>query len=224
MTTAKRQTLGRLPVLLAVRRADQGRPVRLLAAAAQPGAGRLRADRQAQGGRPGRSTSPTATSRSCNNPTFDGKNLSKNKLAEIAPQPAACDKAGEGPCGTDTGTNEPSTDDAGRADRHRSSARCADGRGGARDRRAPAPDDGAAPVVDPDTGEVGHRARRPGGRPTTTGRRPADFPAPTELAASRPADTSTFGWVAAVLLRRAGAAARHAGLDPAAPAVARGAP
>ena len=48
---------------------------------------------------------------SCNNPTFDGKNLSKNQLAEIAPQPAACDKVGEGPCGTDTGTNEPSTDD-----------------------------------------------------------------------------------------------------------------
>ena len=54
MTTAKRQTLARLHVLLAVRGADQGRPLRLLAAAAQPGAGRLRADRQAQDGRPGR--------------------------------------------------------------------------------------------------------------------------------------------------------------------------
>ena len=43
---------GRLPLLLAVRRPDQGGTLRLLATAAQPGAGRLRADRQAQGGRP----------------------------------------------------------------------------------------------------------------------------------------------------------------------------
>ena len=50
---------------------------------------------------------------SCNNPTFAGE-PSRNQLAEIAPQPAACDKAGEGPCGTDTGTGEPSTDDGAR--------------------------------------------------------------------------------------------------------------
>ena len=35
---------------------------------------------------------------SCNNPTFDSQNLSKNLLAEIAPQPASCDKQGTGPC------------------------------------------------------------------------------------------------------------------------------
>ncbi|MCW2817093.1 MAG: phosphate transporter substrate-binding protein PhoT family [Nocardioides sp.] len=50
--------------------------------------------------------------RSCNNPTFDGKNPNKNVLAEIAPQPASCDKQGEGPCGTDTGTNTPSGGDS----------------------------------------------------------------------------------------------------------------
>ena len=49
--------------------------------------------------------------KSCNNPTFDGKHLSQNKLAQIAPQPAECDKEGAGPCGTDTGTGKPSTDD-----------------------------------------------------------------------------------------------------------------
>ena len=43
---------------------------------------------------------------SCNNPTFDGKNLSKNVLAETAPQPAACDKVGDGPCGTSTGSTQ----------------------------------------------------------------------------------------------------------------------
>ena len=48
--------------------------------------------------------------RSCNNPTFDGKNPGHNVLADKAPQPAACDKQGAGPCGTATGTNRPSTD------------------------------------------------------------------------------------------------------------------
>lgn len=48
--------------------------------------------------------------RNCGNPTFDGTNLNKNLLAERAPQPAACDQQGEGPCTTRTGTGEPSTD------------------------------------------------------------------------------------------------------------------
>ncbi len=39
----------------------------------------------------------------CNNPTFDPANLSLNKLAEVAPQPPACDKAGAGPCSATTG-------------------------------------------------------------------------------------------------------------------------
>ncbi|MGE9807953.1 phosphate ABC transporter substrate-binding protein PstS [Janibacter sp. G1551] len=49
---------------------------------------------------------------SCNNPTFDGKNLSSNKLAKIAPMPAACDKTGAGPCNMVTGTGESSTNKA----------------------------------------------------------------------------------------------------------------
>lgn len=36
----------------------------------------------------------------CNNPTFVPGNLKANHLAQIAPYPAACDKAGAGPCGT----------------------------------------------------------------------------------------------------------------------------
>ena len=136
--------------------------------------------------------------RSCNNPTFDGKNLSKNKLAQIAPQPAACDKDGEGPCGTDTGTNEPSTDDPNAPSADPSAP--ADGGGGA------APPDSAptdtGPVVDPDTGEVTTPAPvdPAAGGVTATQQQAADFPAPTELASSRPADTETFGWVAAGLL------------------------
>lgn len=34
----------------------------------------------------------------CNNPTFVAGDLSRNHLAEIAPQPAACDQVGSGPC------------------------------------------------------------------------------------------------------------------------------
>jgi hypothetical protein len=133
--------------------------------------------------------------KSCNNPTFDGKDLSKNKLAEIAPQPAACDKAGEGPCGTETGTNTPSTDDGtvtpGVTVETPGAPTGTDGG------TAPpaAPGDGAAPAVDPDTGEV---VASSGG--TTTEGQAADFAAPTELASGRPTDSATFGWVAAVLL------------------------
>jgi phosphate transport system substrate-binding protein len=136
--------------------------------------------------------------RSCNNPTFDGKNLSKNKLAQIAPQPAACDKVGAGPCGTDTGTNQPSTDDPNAPSDPTSGGPAGDDTGGG---TTDAPGTGSSPVVDPDTGEVTTPAPVDGGgTTTTTGQQPADFPAPTELAASRPADTSTFGWVAAALL------------------------
>ncbi len=39
----------------------------------------------------------------CNNPTFDPSNLSVNRLAEVAPQPPACDKAGQGPCSDTAG-------------------------------------------------------------------------------------------------------------------------
>jgi phosphate transport system substrate-binding protein len=42
----------------------------------------------------------------CNNPTFTPGNLSHNHLADIAPNPAACDKVGSGPCG---GAGDPGT-------------------------------------------------------------------------------------------------------------------
>ncbi|NUR80609.1 MAG: phosphate ABC transporter substrate-binding protein PstS, partial [Dermatophilaceae bacterium] len=47
--------------------------------------------------------------RSCNNPTFNGRDLGTNRLAQIAPAPATCDKAGQGPCGSPTGTGAPTT-------------------------------------------------------------------------------------------------------------------
>ena len=135
--------------------------------------------------------------KACNNPTFDGKNLSKNQLAEIAPQPAACDKAGEGPCGTETGNNAPSTDEGTTVTPDATTETPGAPNGGGAEvpgaGTPAAPGDGAAPVVDPDTGEV-----VTAGAATTE--QSADFAAPTELASGRPADTAMFGWVAAVLL------------------------
>ncbi|MCU1400571.1 MAG: phosphate transporter substrate-binding protein PhoT family [Acidimicrobiales bacterium] len=37
----------------------------------------------------------------CNNPTFDATDLNRNRLAEIAPQPLACDQAGQALCAPD---------------------------------------------------------------------------------------------------------------------------
>ncbi len=137
----------------------------------------------------------------CNNPTFDGKNLSGNKLAQIAPQPAACDKVGAGPCGTATGTNTPSTDDGSGAAGGGSGGGAggaagggtAGGGGAAGGGTAGVPGGGAAPVIDPETGAA------VGGDVVTTGGE-AIYAAPTELAANRAADTRTFGWLAAAEL------------------------
>jgi len=53
--------------------------------------------------------------RTCNNPTFDPSNPSRNYLAEIAPNPPACDKHGAGPCtgAGDPGTSNPSANNSG---------------------------------------------------------------------------------------------------------------
>lgn len=127
--------------------------------------------------------------RSCNNPTFDGKNLNNNVLAQTAPQPAACDKVGQGPCGTATGTNTPSTDDpdAPTGDGGSGGAGGAGGAGGG----AAAGD--APGAIDPETGEVVGAADG-----STSGE--AIYANPTELAANRAVDQRTFGWLAVLEL------------------------
>jgi phosphate transport system substrate-binding protein len=132
--------------------------------------------------------------RSCNNPTFDGKNLNKNVLAETAPQPAACDKAGAGPCGTETGTGKPTTDDdaAGNgADAAGGGGGDGDGTGGAGTGGVPGAD--APPAVDPETGVAT-------GQGTTTTDGAAVYANPTELASARTSDDQTFGWLAVLEL------------------------
>jgi phosphate transport system substrate-binding protein len=133
--------------------------------------------------------------RSCNNPTFDGTNLNKNVLAETAPQPAACDKSGAGPCGTDTGTGKPNTDDdtaGGGTDGASDGAGGGDGTAGGGTGNAPGGGD-APPSVDPETG-----ATSDSGTTTTDGA--AIYANPTELASARTSDDKTFGWLAVLEL------------------------
>lgn len=128
---------------------------------------------------------------SCNNPTFDGKNPNNNLLAQIAPQPAACDKLGEGPCGTPTGTNTPSSDGTGGADGPGGGGAGSGTNGGGAAGGAGGPGGGAPPVIDPETGAV------VGGAASGTGDDGAVYASPTELVADRAIDARTFGWLAA---------------------------
>ena len=132
----------------------------------------------------------------CNNPTFVKGNLSRNHLAEIAPMPAKCDKVGQDPCGTVTGTNTPSTDagSGGKGQQAGAGGAPADGAsggGGGSGPGADAPDAGGVPgaTVDPETGQV------VGAAAVAAGQDPS-YAVPTELAAARPADTGVFGLLA----------------------------
>ncbi|MFY0407773.1 substrate-binding domain-containing protein [Solicola sp. PLA-1-18] len=138
---------------------------------------------------------------SCNNPTFVKGDLSKNKLAEIAPAPATCDKLGAGPCGTDTGTGKPSTDAsnaaAGGAAGTGAAAAGTPGAGtaapGAAGTGAAAPT-GAPGAVDPETGLP------TGATATGAASDGSVYANPTELVAGRAGDTRTFGMLAAAEL------------------------
>ena len=133
----------------------------------------------------------------CHNPTFVAGHLSENHLAQIAPMPAACDKQGAGPCGTDTGNNQPSTDNSqpsggtSTAGPASSSATSSGGttKGGGSQNAPPA----SAPQqgVDPATGStVG----------STQAGSAAVYANATTLVADRPAQNRTFGWLAAAEL------------------------
>lgn len=155
----------------------------------------------------------------CNNPTFVAGNLKQNKLAQIAPQPAACDEQGEGPCGTSTGTGEPSTDEGQPAtvttDEGGETTGTANGKGGAGGTAGSSGGgsgggtggggggDPAATEVDPVTGEVvsadGATVTGAAGAPSDTTSDPI-YATPTELSASRPGDGRAFGALAALEL------------------------
>lgn len=134
----------------------------------------------------------------CNNPTFTGADLKRNKLAEIAPPPAECDKVGQGPCGTATGTGTPSTDsgqdaggqgagDGGDAAGADTGPDAAGGDGG------PGVPAGSEVAIDPTTGEpvAGVAGDQAGLAVSAT---------PTELSAARAQDSAPFAWLAVAQL------------------------
>lgn len=142
----------------------------------------------------------------CNNPTFVAGDLKRNKLAEIAPQPASCDKEGEGPCGTSTGTGEPSTDDEGAPTTESTGGKLGQGGGGGTETSTTDP--GGTPTgattIDPITGEA---VNPPAGTtvegvsaPTTSTSSEPLYATPTELSAERPMDSKAFGWLAVLEL------------------------
>lgn len=142
----------------------------------------------------------------CNNPTFVAGDLKRNKLAEVAPQPAACDKQGEGPCGTETGTGEPSTDDTdGPTTEETTGEKLGDK---AAETPEGAPDPGGTPTggttIDPVTGEQvdpppGSAVEGISDTSTSAGSEPL-YATPTELSAERPMDSKAFGWLAVLEL------------------------
>ncbi|WP_107705307.1 phosphate ABC transporter substrate-binding protein PstS [Nocardioides allogilvus] len=141
----------------------------------------------------------------CNNPTFVAGDLKRNKLAEVAPQPASCDKQGEGPCGTETGTGEPSTDDENALETETAPAKKGKKATAAATPTTP-PDSGGTPTgattIDPVTGEV---VNPPAGTNVETvsdtgvSGEPL-YATPTELSAERPMDSKAFGWLAVIEL------------------------
>ncbi len=132
----------------------------------------------------------------CHNPTFVAGHLSENHLAQIAPMPAACDKQGAGPCGTDTGTNQPSTDgnqapdDTSTTGPSGSSSTGPGGSNPSDSQKAP-PTDPAQQGVDPGTGATVTQA---------DGSSAAVYANATTLVADRPAQDRAFGWLAALEL------------------------
>ncbi len=124
----------------------------------------------------------------CNNPTFVSGDLSKNKLAQIAPQPAACDKVGAGPCSGGTGEAPTTVDDA------KSGSGSGGGSGGRSDATGDAPTSDDA-VAGGDGGAVGGDATVAGGQ--LSGNAQA---VPVELTSARPGETKVFGTVAAIEL------------------------
>lgn len=145
----------------------------------------------------------------CNNPTFVAGNLKQNKLAQIAPQPAACDKKGEGPCGTSTGTGEPSTDEGQPTETTSEGGGTGNGKGA---KGANGGDDPAAPgggrstgdpgttEVDPITGETVSTAGAGASGATAGTTTDPIYATPTELSADRPMDSRAFGALAALEL------------------------
>ena len=120
----------------------------------------------------------------CNNPTFIAGQPTRNHLAEIAPQPAACDKVGAGPCNGNVGTTNGNPTGNGHLPVTPTTPGSTAG---------PSVAPTAAPSVNPDPGQV-----VTGGDGTTTA---TDLiGVPTELAADSHDTTGVLGVLAVIEL------------------------
>ncbi|MFO6454027.1 MULTISPECIES: substrate-binding domain-containing protein [unclassified Aeromicrobium] len=127
--------------------------------------------------------------KSCNNPTFVAGDLSKNKLAEIAPKPAACDKVGAGPCDGGTGSAPTTLEEAEKSSTDKTASDAPTGAGTDRSGAVDTAPDGGA--VDPVTGDAVQASGQVGGSAQAV---------PVELTSSRPGDSRVFGTVAVLEL------------------------
>jgi phosphate transport system substrate-binding protein len=126
----------------------------------------------------------------CNNPTFVAGDLSANHLADVAPMPAACDKAGAGPCLPAGAAGAATTGGAAAA----AGAAGAAGATGTDAAAAAAAGDVASTAIDPETG-------LPIGTDAASGSGGAAGGAVASVVASRPAGGGiAFGALAAAEL------------------------
>lgn len=130
----------------------------------------------------------------CGNPTFIAGQPTRNYLAEIAPQPAACDKQGAGPCGeagsTTVGRRPGPSSSSGRSASAGGASTGTAGTGSVAAGTARTP--GPGPVaVDPETGQTTTSA-------DATGDGPAALAAPVEV--SDDASPASPGLLAALAI------------------------
>ncbi len=129
---------------------------------------------------------PSANLASCNNPTFVKGNLNANHLAQVAPMPQACQKAGNDPCGGAVAAAP--GDNAGGGSGSGSGSKGTGGTG----TTAPPGSAPAGSTVDPATGQAS-------GTPDATASGPITATA-AEIGSGRQGDNRFFGGVAVLEL------------------------
>jgi phosphate transport system substrate-binding protein len=135
----------------------------------------------------------------CNNPTFVAGDLTANHLADTAPQPAACDKVGAGPClaGIDAAVGATGSSTGAASNSGGSSASTGNGAAGgstAAGGAAAVGDAAAVAVIDPETGLATGSGGAAGGSTLATGA------VATRIAARPAGGGALFGGLAAAEL------------------------
>jgi phosphate transport system substrate-binding protein len=139
---------------------------------------------------------PSANLASCNNPTFVKGNLAANHLAQVAPQPLACQKATNPPCGSTVvppGTNGTPTGNNGNTNSTNGNSTGTNGNTNTSD--GTAPPSGNTPTSGDGTTSTDGTATNDG-TITSAGIAPTS----TVLPAQSSSDSSIWGWTAVIEL------------------------